>query len=66
MKFNKRYIKILFLYLLSTFISNIILKKTSLSNLLLKGVIGYAIFALGLKYLTIQKQKIFKHSIVSF
>ena len=48
MKMNPRYVKVFFLYLVSTFISNRLTTNKSLCKTL---------FALGLKYLTIKKKQ---------
>ena len=44
-----------FLYLVSTFISNRLTTNKSLCKTLMQGILGYGLFALGLKYLTIKK-----------
>ncbi|MDU1272902.1 MAG: hypothetical protein E6976_00435, partial [Staphylococcus epidermidis] len=49
MKMNPRYVKVFFLYLVSTFISDRLTTKKSLCKTLMQGILGYGLFALGLK-----------------
>ena len=57
MKMNPRYVKVFFLYLVSAFISNRLTTNKSLCKTLMQGILGYGLFALGLKYLTIKKKQ---------
>ncbi|MBF2337078.1 hypothetical protein [Staphylococcus epidermidis] len=57
MKMNPRYVKVFFLYLVSTFISDCLTTNKSLCKTLMQGILGYGLFALGLKYLTIKKKQ---------
>ncbi len=50
-------LKCFFLYLVSTFISNRLTTNKSLCKTLMQGILGYGLFALGLKYLTIKKKQ---------
>ncbi|WP_238508460.1 MULTISPECIES: hypothetical protein [Staphylococcus] len=56
MKWNSRYLKVFSLYMTSILISNFITPHNSLLKTLLQGILGYSIFALGLKYLTLKKK----------
>lgn len=51
MKINQRYIKVFVLYLISSLISNILVKNNNLIKVMSQILIGYTLFALGLKYL---------------
>ncbi|EKU45036.1 hypothetical protein, partial [Staphylococcus massiliensis] len=51
MKLNSRYLKVFILYIISMLVSNIFASHKSLYKTLLQGVLGYSVFALGLKYL---------------
>lgn len=64
MKMNPRYVKVFFLYLVSTFISDRLTTKKSLCKTLMQGILGYGLFALGLKYLTIKKNNIKRNRIL--
>ena len=61
---NPRYVKVFFLYLVSTFISNRLTTNKSLCKTLMQGILGYGLFALGLKYLTIKKNNIKRNRIL--
>ncbi|MCS5431859.1 MULTISPECIES: hypothetical protein [Staphylococcus] len=56
MKLNFRYLKVFALYMTSTLISNFITPHKPLLKTLLQGILGYSVFALGLKYLTLKKR----------
>lgn len=51
MKINQRYMKVFILYLISTLVSNFVIKSNNLFKTILQTVIGYTVFAVGLKYL---------------
>ncbi|WP_017176825.1 hypothetical protein [Staphylococcus massiliensis] len=57
MKLSSRYLKVFILYIISMLVSNIFASHKSLYKTLLQGVLGYSVFALGLKYLTLKKKK---------
>jgi hypothetical protein len=57
MKLNSRYLKVFILYIISMFISNAFTSHKSLFKTFLQGILGYGVFALGLKYLTFRKKK---------
>lgn len=62
MKMNPRYVKVFFLYLVSTFISDRLTTKKSLCKTLMQGILGYGLFALGLKYLTLLRKNNIKRN----
>jgi len=57
MKINTKYVKVFFLYIVSTFISGRLTTDKALCKSLMQGILGYGLFALGLKYLTIKKKR---------
>ncbi|WP_261721879.1 MULTISPECIES: hypothetical protein [Staphylococcus] len=55
MKINQRYVKVFVLYFISVLLSNILMKDKNLVKILIQTIIGYIVFALGLKNLKRQK-----------
>jgi len=53
---NKRYIKVFVLYALSNIFSQVILRNFRFGKSLLQILMGYNLFALGLKYMTYLKK----------
>ncbi|MEB5762540.1 hypothetical protein [Staphylococcus haemolyticus] len=56
MKLNSRYLKVFTLYMTSTLVSTFIISHKPFLKILLQGMLGYSVFALGLKYLTLKKR----------
>ncbi|MEB6570829.1 hypothetical protein [Staphylococcus auricularis] len=51
MKINQRYVKVLVLFSISNLISNTLVKNDNFFKFIVQTLLGYTVFAFGLKYL---------------